>query len=311
MKTTGFKGMVVVLAAMLTTSQVYAGWGGGARRAGGWYGPQLEQGIQGDTEEQGPWMRPGSGRGGPETQAWQGGPGRGLGRGQRMGRGLGRRFNGPAGLETRLGRGGRPGRGYQGADICPYCQGTGCRPVIQRRSMRGNWQQGLRDSRVERGFRRGENILGRGSWGRKGRGLQVRNYGLRGQGWQGRSEAMQRGPWSGNRGQGPRPDGIGRGKDFGPKGPGRGFEPGRGGRGFWRSDTSKPDEQGQYLGQPDRGERPFPRMRGGRGREGRPRLRQGPRGPAERPEVEGSDTAPEPLTDANNPKADSPTGEDI
>lgn len=317
--------MVIVLAAMLIAGQAYGGWGGG-RRGGGWYGSGPEPGVQGDTDEQGPWVRPGPGHGGPDAGAWQGGPGRGRGGpdafgpqtgGSRMGRGWGRGYNGPDGPRAGQGRVGRPGRGYQEADICPYCQGSGRRPVMQGWPMRGNRGQGLRGGRVERGFRRGANLPGGGAWNGPRRGLQGRNFGPQGPG-----PMMQRGPWGDYRGRGPRPgEGIGRdfqGRQFGPQGPGpidknqdQGFGLDRGGRGFRRGDGPGPQGQGQDFNRPDRDERPFPGPRGGRGLGDRPGLRRGPGGPVEPPEVEGSDAAPEAPTDANSPNEDTLTNEGV
>ncbi|MBN2313144.1 MAG: hypothetical protein JXM79_04400 [Sedimentisphaerales bacterium] len=271
MKTTGFKAMVIVLAAMLTAGQAYAGWGGGGRRGGGWYGPQLEQGIQGDTEEQGPWMRRGPGREGSETEAWQGGPGRGWNRpdaiGPRggrkgMGRGLERRFNGPAGPQARFGRGNRPGRGFQGGNIGPRAE------MMQRRFGRGRWGQGYQGGRNGRGFRRGADLPDKGGWNGSGRGLQGGNIGPRGRNFE-QAPMLRRGPWGNYQGLDSRPGvGLRRGyqdRGFGPQGPGpmmrrgpvegnqgQGYGPGRGGRGFQRNETPEAQEQGQNFSGPCR-----------------------------------------------------------
>ena len=158
--------MVVVLAAMLTAGQAYAGWGGGGRRGGGRgrFGPGPGPAVQDNTDEQGPWIQRGPGRGGPDAEVRQGGPRRELRepnaipprlRGQRMGRG----WADGRGPGARIGRGGRAGQGYQGRDICPYCQGTGRRPIaMQRRPMRDNWRQEFRGGRAAEGFRRGEGL---------------------------------------------------------------------------------------------------------------------------------------------------------
>jgi len=380
--------MVVVLAAMLTAGQAYAGWGGGGRRSGGWYGPQLEQGIQGNTGEQGPWMqRRGPGRGRSEAEAWQGGPGRGLGGGQRMGRNWESRFNSPVGPEARFGRGNRSDRGFQGGNVGPRGRGWGPRAeMMQRRPMRGNRGQGFQGGRNGRGFRGGAGLPGRGAWNGPHRGLQGRHFGPSGRNFE-QTPMLQRGPWGGNRGQGPRsgvgmrrdyrgrglaPQGPGprmqrgpiennqgqgygpgrggrgfqreetpeaqgqgprsgvgmrrdyRGRGLAPQGPGprmqrgpiennqgQGYGPGRGGRGFQREETPEVQEQGRGFGRTGRDDRTFPRLRGGRGREGRPGLRRGPGGPAERPGVEGSDAAPEAPTDANNPKEEPPADEEV
>lgn len=227
------------MAAMLTAGLAFAGWGG-------WYGAGPEREAQGVSDEQGPWMRPGPRWGGPEAEDWQGGPGRGRGGpdasgphsgGPRTGRGWGRRWNRPVGPGTRFGRAGRPGRGYQEADICPYCQGTGHIPVIQGRPMRGRWERDLRGGRAGRGFRRGEALPDRGPWNGPGRGWPGRNFGPRGRDFeQGPGPMMRRGPREDNRR--------------------RRFGPGRGGRDFRRGDAPTPEGQGQGLDQPDRDDRP-------------------------------------------------------
>ena len=302
--------MVVVLAAMLIAGQAYAGWGGGGRRGGGrgGFGPGPAPGVQDNTDERGPWMRPGPGRRGPDTQAWQdlapgGGPGRGRGGayalapragGQRMARGL-NRAGGPG---SRLGRGNRAGRGYQGGTLCPYCQDSGQRPLMQGHPNRGQWGQGFRGGRAGGGFRGGAALTGRGAW---------------------------RGPDRGNRGQGLRSGGVGRGfanRDFGPQGQwpmiprrpmpddrGQGVRPGRGDRGVFRGEAA-PDGRGRGLGWADRDDRPLPGQGWGRDREDRPRLRRGPGVPAERPEVKDPNTEAPAEPETDRPVKDPPASDE-
>lgn len=315
MKTTGLKTLVVLLVAMLMAGLAFAGWGGGGRRGGGWYGPGPERGVQEDFDEQGPWTRRGPGWTGPQAETWQGGPGRERGgpyavgpRGGRqgMGRGWGRGYDGTGGPGARFGRGGRAGRAYQGRDFGSQGQGWGRRhPMMQRQPMRGRWGQGFRGGRAGGGFRRGAGVTGGGGWNGPGRALQGRNFGPRGQGYR-QWPMIQRRPWGGQRGQGPRPGAFGRGyrdretqwpgrgawnrpdrgfqdRAFGPRGQqdgpgpmmqrrpmednrGQGFGPGSERRGFQRENAPKPEERGQGIDRPDRDDRPSPRLRGGQGR---------------------------------------------
>ena len=61
-----------LLAAMLTAGQALAGWGVGGRRSGGrgGYGHGPAPGVQDNTDERGPWVRRGPGRGGPDTESF-------------------------------------------------------------------------------------------------------------------------------------------------------------------------------------------------------------------------------------------------
>ena len=95
-------------------------------------------------------------------------------------------------------------------------------------------------------------------------------------------------------------------------GRGQGFEPGRGGRGFNRGDAPTPEGQGRGMDRPNRQERPSPGSRGERGWNERPRSPRGPGGPdkpAELSEEKGKTI--EAPTEADKPKEDSPTGEEV
>ena len=262
-----------------------------------------------------------------------------------MGRGWGRRSNRSIGPGARFGGGRRPGRSYQGTDVCPYCQGLGHRPVIQQRPMRGNRGQGFRGGRGGGGFGRGAGLPCWGAWNGPGRGWQGRNVGPRGR----RPMMMQRGAWGGNRSQGPRSGGVGRGfggrdtqrpsrgeqrgpdrgfqgRGFVPRGQGSGPGPmmqrrpmgnGRGqgfgpGRGFNRGDTPSPEGQGRGINRPDRHDRPLPGPRWGRGRDDRPGA--GPdQGAPDRPAGHPEEKDPETKVPAeeHKPKEDPPEGEEV
>jgi hypothetical protein len=330
--------MIVVLAALLIAGPAYAGWGGGGRRGGGrgGFGPGPAPGVQDNTDERGPWMGRGPGRGGPNAGAGQGlapggGPGRGMNRpyalnpgvrSQGRGRGWGRGFNAAGGPGSRLGRGNQAGRGYQGRALCPYCQGTGQRPLMQGRPNRGQWGQGLRGGGAGSGFRRGAALTGRGAQRGPDRGLRGRNFGP----WNQGPMTDQRGPGGVNRGQGPRSGGVGRGfagRDFGPQGQGpmmqrrpipddrgQGIRPGRGNRGVFRGDAAAPEGRGRGINRLDRDDRPLPGQRWGRDRDDRPWLRRGPGVPAEHPEEKDSDTKAPAETETDRPVKDPPASDE-